>query len=87
MGVLIEMPVRNEVIHTATEAVEAKPVPAEVIEMKPAAQPANLTASIDFSVWINAPKERTAAYFPTYSAISRAHSNGDAAMGSRMVLR
>ena len=26
----------------------------------------------DFAVWLNAPKERTPEYFPTYSAISRA---------------
>jgi hypothetical protein len=26
----------------------------------------------DFSVWKNAPRERTAAYFPTYSAVSKA---------------
>lgn len=29
-------------------------------------------AEIDFSVWKSAPKERTAAYFPTYAAVSRA---------------
>jgi len=28
--------------------------------------------SIDFSVWTKAPRERTAAYFPTYSAVSKA---------------
>jgi hypothetical protein len=28
--------------------------------------------SIDFSVWKGAPRERTAAYFPTYSAVSKA---------------
>ena len=27
---------------------------------------------IDLSVWENAPKERTAAYFPTYSVVSKA---------------
>jgi len=27
---------------------------------------------IDFSVWKNAPRERTTAYFPTYSAVSKA---------------
>ena len=30
------------------------------------------TSEIDFSVWLAAPKERTAAYFTTYAAISRA---------------
>ena len=29
-------------------------------------------SSVDFSVWKRAPKERTVAYFPTYSAVSRA---------------
>ncbi len=28
--------------------------------------------AIDFSVWRHAPRERTAAYFPTYSAVSKA---------------
>jgi len=28
--------------------------------------------AVDFSVWTNAPRERTAAYFPTYSAVSKA---------------
>jgi hypothetical protein len=32
----------------------------------------NPTFQTDFSVWKNAPRERTAAYFPTYSAVSRA---------------
>ena len=27
---------------------------------------------IDFELWLSAPKERTAAYFPTYSAVSKA---------------
>ena len=30
------------------------------------------TGGIDLSVWKRAPKERTAAYFPTYSAVSKA---------------
>lgn len=29
-------------------------------------------SNIDFSVWKRAPKERTAAYFPTYSTVSKA---------------
>jgi hypothetical protein len=28
--------------------------------------------AIDFAIWKNAPKERTQAYFPTYSAVSKA---------------
>ena len=31
-----------------------------------------MSNGIDFSVWKNAPRERTAAYFPTYSAVSKA---------------
>ncbi|MBV9441752.1 MAG: hypothetical protein JO217_03570 [Acidobacteriaceae bacterium] len=30
------------------------------------------STTIDFSVWRNAPRERTAAYFPTYSTVSKA---------------
>ncbi len=59
MGVVIEIPVRNgEVAATPVENHEAQ----ETIE----------TSSIDFSVWKSAPKERTTAYFPTYSAVSKA---------------
>lgn len=32
----------------------------------------NVSSGVDFSVWKNAPRERTAAYFPTYSHVSRA---------------
>jgi hypothetical protein len=31
-----------------------------------------MPSGIDFSVWKNAPRERTTAYFPTYSAVSKA---------------
>jgi hypothetical protein len=57
MGELIMMPKRE----TATAHASA-------VETKRADQ----TSDIDFSVWKTAPKERTAAYFPTYSAISKA---------------
>jgi hypothetical protein len=57
MGELIVMPVGK---HQALETIES-----EVLERK-------VTETADLSVWKNAPKERTAAYFPTYSAISRA---------------
>ncbi|MDQ2775403.1 MAG: hypothetical protein M3Y57_10885 [Acidobacteriota bacterium] len=57
MGELIMMPKRE----TATEQASA-------VETKQA----DRTSGIDFSVWKAAPKERTAAYFPTYSAISKA---------------
>jgi hypothetical protein len=59
MGVIIEMPVRNqEVVETTIENHEAQ----ATVE----------TSSIDFSIWKSAPKERTTSYFPTYSAVSKA---------------
>ncbi len=33
---------------------------------------ASAAGDAGFSMWINAPRERTAAYFPTYSAVSKA---------------
>jgi hypothetical protein len=59
MGVIIEMPVRNQV---AVEAAVGNQETQATVE----------TSSIDFSVWKSAPKERTTAYFPTYSAVSKA---------------
>lgn len=85
MGQLIEMPVRNTETHSAAPQPVEKP--AKVISIDSAfakkpvtpdseeAQPESMSAAeseIDFSVWKKAPKERTAAYFPTYSAVSRA---------------
>jgi hypothetical protein len=59
MAVIIEMPVRNQAQTEATvDNHEAQ---------KSVASPAK-----DFSVWKSAPKERTTAYFPTYSAVSKA---------------
>jgi hypothetical protein len=58
MGLLIEMPVRHTVLQGSENS---------------AAEPSSACAgNIDFSVWKNSPKERTAAYFPTYSTISKA---------------
>lgn len=59
MGELIMMPVRN------TEAEAAKAA------TEPVATP-TATSSTDFTVWKKAPRERTAAYFPTYAAVSKA---------------
>ena len=56
MGILIMMPSRG----TNTTAVP--PNPAEKTS----------PAGIDFSVWKNAPRERTPEYFPVYSAVSKA---------------
>ncbi len=70
MGVLITMPSRN----TEAETAEVNNPPAEVSnEISANAEaPASATSAIDFSVWKRAPKERTAAYFPTYSTVSKA---------------
>jgi hypothetical protein len=57
MGELIVMPIR-----TATERADGTA----------AAPQAAQSSDIDFSVWKTAPRERTAAYFPTYSTISKA---------------
>lgn len=62
MGELIMMPSRNSEV---TEPEEA------IIETNeaPASAP---VSNIDFSIWKRAPKERTVAYFPTYSSVSKA---------------
>ncbi len=75
MGDLIMMPVRNsgnsndetsKAVLTALTSNETTSV-TNVIEPKPASE-----SSIDLSVWKTAPRERTAAYFPTYSVVSKA---------------
>ena len=70
MGVLITMPSRNAEMEAAVE----KNSPAEIAEQISASQEAPASAAIsdvDFTVWKRAPKERTAAYFPTYSTVSK----------------
>jgi hypothetical protein len=57
MGELIEMPSGK-----AEAGAEMEPPHAETSQ----------EIEIDFSAWQNAPRERTAAYFPTYSAVSKA---------------
>lgn len=57
MGELIMMPVRN-----------ANVAPVAIVEKRESEQ----TASVDLSVWKSAPRERTAAYFPTYSVVAKA---------------
>ena len=59
MGELIVMPSRKADAEVAVAEKNEAPVRAE-------------ESGIDFSVWKRAPKERTAAYFPTYSIVSRA---------------
>ena len=58
MGVLIEMEARIESIAPVQVAGEEAG--------------STVPVTVDLSVWQNAPKERTAAYFPTYSAVSKA---------------
>ena len=68
MGELIMMPVRNAEEQTPPQHVV-------LVDQEPAAlvnQQHAVLVDIDFSVWKQAPKERTAAYFPTYSAVSKA---------------
>jgi len=59
MGELIVMPVRNT--EPEKTSVESNQTP-ERVENN----------GIDFSVWKRTPKERTPAYFPTYSTVSKA---------------
>lgn len=56
MGELIMMPSRN------TESAAGRDESPERVE----------SSAIDFSIWKRAPKERTVAYFPTYSTVSKA---------------
>ena len=65
MGELIMMPVRN----TETENVKMADVQTPVVNQSED----NAQASgVDLSAWKTAPKERTTAYFPTYSTVSKA---------------
>lgn len=68
MGELIMMPARNT--DAEEQIVEKNPVPVSA-ETSSAETSSAETSSIDFSVWKRAPKERTAAYFPTYSTVSK----------------
>jgi len=60
MGKLIEMPSSESKQEERCLLSEETPTVAAIRD------------AIDFSVWLNAPRERTAAYFPTYSAVSKA---------------
>jgi hypothetical protein len=61
MGELINMPLSNMDFENETD---------NAIPSCAAENDRNL--NIDFSAWKNAPRERTSAYFPTYSAVSKA---------------
>jgi hypothetical protein len=65
MGELIVMPIREE-MDTALESHDES-------AQKCADQPnAASESTIDLSIWRSAPRERTSAYFPTYSTVSEA---------------
>ena len=66
MGVLIEMPSRKTEADTEVEK-NTSATATEQIAANTQAPVSAATSDIDFSVWKRAPKERTAAYFPTYS--------------------
>ena len=67
MGDLIMMPVRNAASETGKESDVAPKTLAPVVELK-----SEENSPVDLSVWKTAPRERTAAYFPTYSVVSKA---------------
>ena len=63
MGELIVMPKREE-----TGAEDARSQQIETAE----SETAKPSGTLDLSIWKRAPRERTPAYFPTYSAVSKA---------------
>jgi hypothetical protein len=66
MGKLLMMPSKVNVTNQDQPA-SAAPTSASV-----GVAADNQPQGIDFTVWLNAPRERTAQYFPVYSAVSRA---------------
>jgi hypothetical protein len=67
MGELIVMPLRNlekQPTKNTTPAVAEKSLRKHSVGSN--------AAITDFSIWSKAPRERTAGYFPTYSAVSKA---------------
>jgi hypothetical protein len=67
MGELIIMPARKN-----TNESSAVHTPAPVVEMRQHDLRHDENPALDLSVWKTAPRERTAAYFPTYSVVSKA---------------
>ncbi len=65
MGELIEMPRREN--DAADSAQQITNTPECVVENS-----SESNTPVDLSVWKRAPKERTTAYFPTYSVVSKA---------------
>jgi hypothetical protein len=70
MGELIIMPSRNT--EAAEAAVERNDdfTPAEVVSIR--REERNPAPVEDYAIWKTAPRERTTAYFPVYSAVSKA---------------
>ena len=71
MGELIVMPVRETENADATQTNERNTEHVAEVIAFPAAKESN-PQEIELAVWKRAPKERTAAYFPTYSIVSKA---------------
>ena len=67
MGNLIMMPVRNAENDNAEQSNAGSRTHAQVVELQ-----CEHNNALDLSVWKKAPRERTAAYFPTYSVVSKA---------------
>lgn len=67
MGKLIVLPSRK-----ANTSEENQPLATEERMNQEACYLSPNETPIDFSAWAKAPRERTAAYFPTYSAVSKA---------------
>jgi hypothetical protein len=67
MGELIMMPVRKVANDNAEQSNATSKTFAQVVELT-----CKEKSSVDLSVWKRAPRERTAAYFPTYSVVSKA---------------
>lgn len=70
MGQLITMPVRKA--NNAEIANTTPKTPAQVVELRCDSHSYEGQKSLDLAVWKTAPRERTAAYFPTYSVVSKA---------------
>lgn len=66
MGELIMMPVRGAGSDVSDRS-EGRRTLAPVVELN-----CENKGTVDLSVWKQAPRERTAAYFPTYSVVSKA---------------
>ena len=71
MGKLITMPSRSKETETSDPTTPLAAAD-QLNQEERCLTSAETTPVIDFSVWARAPRERTAAYFPTYSAVSKA---------------